>query len=259
MNEWTKRSIQIANTDSYLDRLLDVYSIRDSAPRQIDPARWAQVTDSFEGSDDACLITSLLDLDLFPIKDPYVGYLKKDREAIKHNPKTVQRIASRVRKLSLDELRKKCSEPKESNRQMGPLFNDWVRRGGLGIPVFDDLSKFSNANGNRCFVGSDALKKEFVENNLQCQLRKGPDLLAVCNHKYVLGEAKLITDFGGHQQAQFDDAMRLLSIGLDTVRVAVLDGVIYINEGKNKMQKAVRRSAGHVMSSLVLREYLDSV
>ncbi|MDR2601978.1 MAG: hypothetical protein LBC53_05950 [Spirochaetaceae bacterium] len=31
------------------------------------------------------------------------------------------------------ELFEKCSEPKETNRQIGPLFKRWLANGGLGI------------------------------------------------------------------------------------------------------------------------------
>ncbi|MBR0518373.1 hypothetical protein IJJ97_01125 [bacterium] len=36
----------------------------------------------------------LLDQEVFPIKDSYIAYLKRDRTAIERNPKTVNRITS---------------------------------------------------------------------------------------------------------------------------------------------------------------------
>ena len=144
---------------------------------------------------------------------------------------------------------------------MGQLFNNWIKSGSLGsnCTIFGNIDKFKDATGNRCFVGSDEQKRRFVLDNFNHKLDKGLDLLAVFNGRFVLGEAKLITDFGGHQQAQFDDAMRLLRVGLDAIRIAILDGVIYINNGKTRMQTAVRESNSSIMSSLVLKEFLNSL
>jgi hypothetical protein len=59
-----------------------------------------------------------LDFDLFPIKDSYVAYLKRDRGAIERNPNTVARLCGRLYEMGLDQIREKCSEPKETNRQI---------------------------------------------------------------------------------------------------------------------------------------------
>ncbi len=79
------------------------------------------------------------------------------------------------------------------------------------------------------------------------------------NDRIVIGEAKLITDFGGHQQTQFNDAIRLLQTGIDMIRVAILDGVIYIDNGNSKMQTSVRETEAHILSALLLKEFLKSV
>ena len=229
--------------------------------RNIDEEKWNNVIDTFNTNDDSNLVNSLLDLDLFPIKDPYVRYLKKDRNSIERNPETVKRLADQIREFSIDELRKKCEVPKESNRQMGQLFNNWVKNGNLGsdCEVFDDIGKFANSNGNRCFVGGDEQKRRFVSNTFDHELGKGFDLLVVFNDRFVFGEAKLITDFGGHQDRQYEDAIRIFNVDLDVERVAVVDGVIYIDNGKNKMQRQVREDNRPIMSALVLREFLESL
>lgn len=128
--------------------------------------------------------------------------------------------------------------------------------GGAPCSTIDD---FRSGRGNRYLVGSDALKKECVEIELNHRLKKGPDVLAVWNGKYVLAEAKLITDFGGHQQTQFNDALDLLKVGVDAIRVAILDGVIYIKNGNTRMQKTIRESNQRIMSALLFRGFLDSI
>jgi hypothetical protein len=54
----------------------------------------------------------------------------------------------------------------------------------------------------------------------------------------VIGEAKFLSDFGGHQAAQFSDAINLLNSSADAIKVAILDGVIYIPSG-NKMYRTM--------------------
>ena len=53
-----------------------------------------------------------------------------------------------------------------------------------------------------------------------------------------MGEAKFLTDFGGHQNAQFDDALSTMRTKLERSKykvllISILDGVLYI-KSKNK-------------------------
>ncbi|PUD67335.1 hypothetical protein C2R52_03635 [Helicobacter pylori] len=47
----------------------------------------------------------------------------------------------------------------------------------------------------------------------------------------------MLTDFGGHQNAQFNDAISTIETpNIKAIKVAILDGVLYI-ESNNKMRK----------------------
>lgn len=126
MNEWVARSIELANERDYLDRLHEVYPVTPNPPRSIDPVRWEQVTNALDTSNDNTLLGALLDFDLFPIKHPFIAYMKKDRASVRRNPETVKRIASELRSHNHTQLRRMCSAPKETNRQIGPMFSRWV-------------------------------------------------------------------------------------------------------------------------------------
>jgi len=79
--------------------------------------------------------------------------------------------------------------------------------------------------------------------------------------KYILGEAKFLTDFGGHQNAQFEDAKNLLkNKSSNAIKIGILDGVLYI-KSNNKMYKYLTQHEEeyNIMSSLVLREFLYQV
>lgn len=77
----------------------------------------------------------------------------------------------------------------------------------------------------------------------------------------VIGEAKFLTDFGGHQNAQFNDAVAVIRAkDVKAVKIVVLDGVLYIR-GKNKMFKNLTGALKNenIMSALVLREFLYQI
>jgi hypothetical protein len=99
----------------------------------------------------------------------------------------------------------------------------------------------------------------FAKQHLDYKHNKGLDFVARFNGKYVIGEAKFLTDFGGHQNAQFNDAITTIESSVNAITVAILDGVPYI-ESNNKMCKSVRNKNKHnIMSSLVLRDFLYSL
>jgi len=198
-----------------------------------------------------------LKLDLFPIKDSYIAYLKRDKTSIDRNPRTVNRICGRLYELGLDKLYERCSEPKETNRQIGPMFRNWLRNKSLGItPV--ELKEFLANKNDAVLDGSDRSMMEFSRAELGYNHDKGLDFVGRFNKKYIIGEAKFLTDFGGHQNAQFNDAISTVETkGVKAEKVAVLDGVLYI-KGNNKMYKLIteKYKTCNIMSVLVLRNFL---
>lgn len=263
MNYFTKISIELANQRDYLDQLFRIYPLRPDSIRDIDPTIWNNIEKSFNGKDNIGLINALLALDLFPVKDGYVPYLRKDPSAITRNPATVNRICGRVRELGLDKLYEKCTEPKETNRQMGPLFRRWINSGILGeMPIPE--SEFKANGKNAILDGSDAALLEYAQKNLGYTRDKGVDLVARFNGKYIIGEAKFISDEGGHQNAQFNDAITTIGTNANNgvIKIGIMDGVLYIKphrgEGSGKYKKITENDLP-VMSALVLRDFLYSL
>jgi len=72
------------------------------------------------------------------------------------------------------------------------------------------VDDFETCKGIAFLQGSDAQLKDFANTVLDCDLDKGPDFLTKVGKRYMIGEAKFLTDYGGHQNAQFEDALRLL-------------------------------------------------
>ncbi|HPM27660.1 MAG TPA: restriction endonuclease [bacterium] len=257
MNYWTDLSIQFANQRNYLDELFKIYPTIPDEIREVDEVKWKIAEEAFNNKDNAKLLDTLLDLPLFPIKDSYVAYLKRDQSAIERNPETVSRLCSRLYQMGLTKIFERVSEPKETNRQIGPLFRRWLQKGELGLPLLD-LEEFTKSKDNAILNSADAGLMLFAREHLGYQGTKGLDLVIRMHNKYVIGEAKFLTDFGGHQNAQFEDAKNLLKDKTArAIKIGVLDGVLYI-KGKNKMFKYITENKEEytMLSSLLLREFL---
>ena len=260
LNRWIELSIDFANQRNYLDELYMVYPIIPEGIREIDRDKWTKIEKAYNEEKKEELLKLLLSLDLFPIKDSYVAFLKRDRSAIDRNPETVNRLYGRLRELGLTGIWEHSSEPKETNRQIGPLFKRWIKRGVLGVPLLG-LDDFERNDGNAVLDASDREMLEFAKRKFGYNRDKGLDFVARFNQKYVIGEAKFLTDFGGHQNAQFEDALSTLTVETNNVmNIAILDGVLYI-KGNNKMYKTLteKYSEYNIMSALVLREFLFQI
>ena len=259
MNTWTEISCQLANQRNYLDLLYSVYPTIPEYCREIEQNKWDLIETSFKNRDNCALIGNLLDLELFPIKDSYVAYLRHDKSALSRNPETVNRLAGRIYEMGIEKLYERCSEPKETNRQIGPLFKNWIGRGVLGVPIFNSVECFKKFNGNSILNASDSVMKTFAQSEIGYERNKGLDLLAKFNGKYVIGEAKFLTDFGGHQNAQFEDAILTIDTNCDAIKIAILDGVLYI-KNKGKLYNYISQNNHNIiLSALMLREFLFQV
>ncbi|MEA3496425.1 MAG: restriction endonuclease [Bacteroidota bacterium] len=260
MNKWTKLSIEYANQRSYLDDLFQVYPTIPEGIREINEDVWSEVEKSFKKKDNDLLIKQLLKFDLFPIKDSYIAYLKRDSSAIDRNPRTINRICGRLYEMGLDKIFERCSEPKETNRQIGPMFRDWLKRKSLGVePV--SLDEFLSNDKDAILDAGDNAMMNFAKEHLGYNHNKGLDFVGRFNKQFVIGEAKFLSDFGGHQNAQFNDAISTIQAkGVKAVKIAILDGVLFI-EGKNKMYKSITETYKkyNIMSTLVLREFLYQI
>lgn len=263
MNIWTEKSIDLATQKNYLDLLYKVYPMSVNLRRELPDLVASEIKSLFEHRDDSKLLELLLKQEIFPIKDSYVAYLKRDKSAIDRNPSTVERLTGILQELGVEEILDRATAPKETNRQIGPLFKRWMRSGSLGVKITDEPQEFLSYKGNVVLDATDASMQNFATKHLGYNHDKGLDFIGKFNDKYVIAEAKFLTDFGGHQNAQFNDAIStmqstLLSTDKAVIKIAILDGVLYINSN-NKMFKAITsnfQDSEVIVSAVLLRDYL---
>ena len=263
MNYWTQQSIAFAQQRNYLDELFKVYPLSPNLRRELSQEQEDSLRSAYTARDNVRLVEILLDAELFPVKDSYVPFLRYDRAAIARNLQTVNRIAGTLYQMGIDAVIEKCTAPKETNRQMGPLFKRWIAGDVIGVPVVNDPEEFLRREGSCILNASDGIMHDFAAEFLGFRRNKGVDFLAKFSRKYVVGEAKFLTDFGGHQNAQFEDALTSLhsfrKTSLDVIPIAILDVVLYLkNHGKMHTYLTAHQK-DNIMSALVLREFLYSL
>ncbi len=257
MNTWTKLSIDYANQRSYLDDLFQVYPTIPEEIRNINEEVWADVEKAFDKKDNTELLKNLLKLEKFPVKDSYICFLRMDPDSISRNPQTVNRITGNFYSMGLSKLYEKCTEPKETNTQIGPMFAKWIGRKSLGIaPV--DVATFSSNTENAILKGGDKVLVGFAKEHFGYSKEKGLDFLARFNGKYILGETKFITAIGGNQNNSFRDVITTLTAHFKGATcIGIIDGIPWIKD-KSNYYKQITKDYKHlnIMSALVLREFL---
>jgi len=214
----------------------------------------------FDERNDIELIQILLKQKVFPIKDSYVAFLKRDKNAVYKNPKIVSRLARMLYSMGLDEIYAKISLPKETNRQIEPLFTNWINSGALGCKITRNHSEMLSSTENIVLNSNDKDRSIFAKEHLGYIHAKGLDFVGKFNNKYIIGEAKFLTDYDGHQNAQFNDAVAILSTSSKAIPIAILDGVVYLRNN-SKMFRAItsKYSNYNILSALLLKEFLYSL
>jgi hypothetical protein len=162
--------------------------------------------------------------------------------------------------MGLNKIYEKCTEPKETNTQMGPMFTRWLHNKSLGImPV--DVETFISNNDNAILGGNDAVLLNFAKINFNYNKDKGLDFIGRFNGKYVLGEAKFITDIGGNQDKSYVDIISTLTADYNgAISVGIVDGISWLkNKSKYYTDIITKHRNLNIMSSLVLREFLYQI
>src|SRR5688572_7167570 len=104
MNKWTRKSIKLANEPGYLDNLSAVYVMNVNPERPLTPELEKKIRLAFKKRDTRALIHFLLQPEVFPVKDSYVGFLRKKPDAIDQNSATAKRIGERLYSMGIDSI-----------------------------------------------------------------------------------------------------------------------------------------------------------
>ena len=254
MNRWTKKSINLANSRGYLDRLFKIYPIELGIVRGVPADIKKEIQKAFKTKNKIHLIKELLRLPKFPIDDPYIASLRRHPFLLQKNPETIERISKKLFSMDVDTILELASKPKSPSRQLGHSFKNWLRT--IDYPFLKE-NEFKEYDGIVFLDGSDKKLKKFAVEELEIRnLKKGIDFVLKTKKKFILGEAKFLTDYGGTQNNQFNDAVSVAKIKKGKViGIAVLDGIVWF-ESNAYMHRTIKSLNGIALSALLLKEFI---
>lgn len=164
--------------------------------------------------------------------------------------------------MTADELVVRLESAPKLNTQMGPMFTNWLRN-KFRLLNIDDFQK--STEGVFILSSSEEEGKIFVNNILNQNLRKRPDLVAKVNETYIIGEAKWIGRSGGNQNNQVRDVLDFCREQRgEVIRVGIIDGFPGATRKINntiindKVNVIVQEFEYDMVSALLLEEYLKS-
>lgn len=255
MNEWSRRTLHLVETQDYLDRLHTVYP-NEEGERNIEASVIDTIRQFYERRDEINLLSMLLDLEKFPYKDSYVAFLRRDRTAITRNPDTVRRICDRLYEMGIENIIGGLTKPKEANTRRGNQFRDWIKRTFSRVT----LDQFRTSTSGVVLLDSNEHEaRDFCNTEMGVGITKRPDIVVKSGRRYIIGEAKFLSSTGGNQGRAFDDGIGLATNNTGSAfKIFVLDGIHWIEHGSEQYRR-IEYGIAAVFSVLLLEEYLNNV
>ncbi len=164
--------------------------------------------------------------------------------------------------MTADETVFRLESAPKLNTQMGPMFTNWLRD-NFNLLNIDDFT--NSTEGIYILNSSEQDGKIFVNEVLNQNLDKRPDLVAKVNNTYIIGEAKWIGQSGGNQEKQVKEVLKFCSNQLrDVIRIGIIDGFPWAtknNKGNivsRKENVKIQESEYDIISALLLNDYLSA-
>ncbi len=204
MNIWVERSIKLARSTGYLDRLVSIYPPDLPSDRPLDDVTKRRIRELHGQGKGVELLKLLLDISRrgrnpFPIEHPYVPLLRRERDRLfDKNPGVVNMLAQTILSLPVERIIRGCERSADINRVMGSAFHSWLRSyfPKQGYPVLPE-SQFKTYRGIAFLDASNAQVMKYANRELGCNLSQGRDFLCKVLDRFVIGEARFLSTPGG--------------------------------------------------------------
>ncbi len=253
MNKWTKKSLELANSNGYLDKLLEIYPIGEGLERKIDQTLRDEIKKAYLKKDKNELLSKVLLLKRFPFNNSYVASLRKHKHLVDKNPKIVNIIAKKLFEIGEKGIIKLSSTPKSDSRRYGPCFRAWLKKEKYPFYNKRDFKKTKYG----FLEGSDRKLSEYAKEELGINyLEKGIDALFKTDKHFFIIEAKFITDDGGTQLGQFRSAVSIANINSKkTEGITIIDGIPWF-ESNTEMHRTIKTSNKLIFSAFLLKDFI---
>src|SRR5690606_10255316 len=262
LNGWVLKSIELFENTLYLDDLLEVYPLETAVPNHLEQRLKRSIILAHPGRRTADLIDILQGEVKFPYDEPLSFLIKEVKDCKDANPQQINRIAKTLYAMTADELVVRLESAPKINQQMGPMFTNWLRT-KFELLNIEDFQR--STNGIFVLSSSEEDGKNFVNDVLNQDLRKRPDLVAKVNETYIVGEAKWIGRSGGNQNNQVRDVLDFCRDQRgDVIRIGIIDGFPWATRKINnsiindKVNVLVQEFPYDLLSALLLEDYLNT-
>jgi len=262
LNEWVLKSVELFENTPYLDNLLEVYPLETAVPNHLEQRLKRRIISAHQGRRTADLIDILQGEVKFPYDEPLSFLIKEVKDCKDANPQQINRIANTLYAMTADELVVRLESAPKINQQMGPMFTNWLRT-KFNLLNIEDFQR--STNGIFVLSSSEEDGKNFVNDVLNQDLRKRPDLVAKVNETYIVGEAKWIGRSGGNQNNQVRDVLDFCRDQRGAViRIGIIDGFPWATRKTNdsiindKVNVLVQEFPYDLLSALLLEDYLNT-
>lgn len=263
LNQWVQRSINYFNNQNYIDDISEVYNYGVAEPQRIESGLRRRILSTHNDRNDEELITLLKELNKFPYDEPFWYLLQEIDGFIENNPNQVNRIAQSLYNMSGEELLAKIESSPKLNQQTGPMFNNWLVNEFNVLNIEDFIQ---SEQGIHVLGGSEIEAKNFLEDQLNQNVDKRPDLVAKVNTTYIIAEAKWVGRSGGNQDKSVDEVLNFCSnVRENVLRIGIIDGFVWMTRTSSgrltNLKSCVKVQETHfnLMSALILEDYFNSL
>ncbi len=280
INEWTMKTLDLAEKGNYLDRLLDIYPAQLPPSRPLPPKIRQHIINLYNQRKYDELVILLIELkDLgypFPVEHPYAALLRhlsktKRYSVIRRNRKVINELASLLVSLGLNNIIRGVERPKDINRTLGATFKSWIQQ-NFNINPFRVVSDYNYLP--KCprteicvYAGPDEKIAEYIRRVLRL---KEPserffdrDVIAKVKDMHVIGEARFLSTPGGSQNRDLENTLRFvvkmeeISKSFPNVKgIALIDGVVWYHNPYIRQIKTTAKGNRVVMSAIFLKDFL---
>lgn len=264
MNRWVEKSLKIAKSYGYLDRLAEIYPATTLPRRSLGDEEREKLKLLHQKGDWKRLLQTLFKFTKeghpFPIEHPYASILRQKPNLAQKNLGIFEKLGREMLSMSIEDLIRGCERPIDLNRVMGSAFFNWLGKYFLerGIPILPE-SEFDSYD-SLCFLDArNAAILDYVKRKLGITLERGRDVLAKKGDRYVVGEARFLSTSGGSQTRDLRETIGFVrSLKGKVSAIGVVDGIVWFNRSYVKMLSELADDEV-VLTALLLKDFLETL
>jgi len=252
---------------------LFIHFLREPLPNDLKK----EINKSFMNKKDKDLVETILSARKksypFPIEHPYASLLgglpnKTKKVLLDKNPKLISTIAKILFAMGFSDVIKGMERPPDINRQMGPVFKQWLKKHFSNKNEYCFTTDLLNQPKGKVafFDGGDKAIDSYVRTVLKVgfpELSLRRDVLVNVDGLIIVGEARFLSTSGGSQTRDIGNTLEFVrTINMSNIQnllaIAIIYGIVWFDTSYRKLIGGEHDSVP-VMSALLLEDYIKEV